>query len=369
MRIYVSDATTQRYTNGSHSSLDRLVILTGTALHRLDDAVTTASSTSSVDGDGSYVNNGGGGGDDFFNSAFPHRRYIPLYRQYYMAAVVTSVFTTGRLWNAPPDFYHRPSDWATAAYLFGRWLELMLFLDLLPIQSCRATGHCPRHCALAATGYADFRRTDCDHPDVFFAWTFLVVSATLLLLAILLAQCLTHSYTVWKDAIVRARAEWKLVDSITFSSFWSKLTSMTTASWKDMLQWEVFVEKDRYHRGERFSIWWGRLRTYECVKATTRPPPYFIIDDNVGGDRIGLVATTPLVEWLVPLAQWQWLLGALYLLVWLVRFFFFGIYSAWVYGLYAAVAHCLAAYAITYPPPPIKQLAQEVNDRPKTYRL
>jgi hypothetical protein len=338
MRIYYADAlpTTaaaqQRHRHGT--SLDRLVILTGTALHRLDDAVVAT-------------------GDD--ESLYRRHGHILLYRQYYMAAIVTSVFTTGRLWNAPPDFYKTPSLWGSVLYLFGRWLELVLLLDLLPVQSCRATGHCHRHCALASTGYADFRREDCDDPDVFFAWTFLLFSATTLLVGTLGAQWLTHSYTIWKDAVIRAQDEWKLVEKTPLSSL------MTMDSWKDTAWWEsLFVEKERYHRGERYFAWWGR-RTYECLKATSRPPPSLTID--------GLTATTPKLEWLVPLAQLQWLIAALYMIVWLVRFFFFGIYSAWVYGLYAMVAHSLAAYAVTYPAPRIRELAQEVNDRPKTFRL
>jgi hypothetical protein len=377
--VMSSNADSSRRLHGG-KGLDRLVILTGTALHHLDDAV--------------VANGHNDDYDDFFTTPFPHRRYIPLYRQFYMAAILSSVFTTGRLWNAPPDFYPRPmSDIATVAYVGGRWLEVMILLDLLPVQPCRAEGYCPKHCALSATGYADFRRDDCDHPDVFYAWTFLVMSATILLFGTLTAQSLTHSYAIWRNAIIRARVEWKRVEPTTTTNStyhnnnnnapWlsNLMTTLSVpANWKDVfLQWDFFfVEKERYHRGERYHTWWWGRRTYECIKATTRPPPFFFINsvdnndnNNTNNNGYGVLdaTTTPILAWLVPIAQMQWLIGAFYLIAWLVRFFFFGIYSAWVYGLYAMVAHCMAANAVTYPESPIKKLAQEVNDRPKKYRL
>lgn len=300
-------------------NLDRLVIITGTALHRLDDTVTEANQN------------------------------ISLFRKYYMAAIVSSVFTTGRLLNAPPDFYKVPSLWGSVLYIVGRWIELLMLLDMLPAQSCRGTGFCSHHCALAPPGYADFHRDDCDNPDIFFAWTFLVVSATTLLVGTLFSQCVAHSYTIWKDSVIRGQEEWKIVE-----------TPLSLVDWKDTVKWEsFFMEKERYNRGDRYFQWWRR-RTYEAIKPTSRPPPSFQIE--------GFDATSPKLAWLVPLAQLQWLVSAFFLIGWLVRFFFFGIYSAWVFGLYAMVAHSIAAYAVTYPAPRIKELAQEVNDRPKKYR-
>jgi hypothetical protein len=302
--------------------LDRLVILTGTALHRLDDTVPHAKNNNQT---------------------------ISLFRKYYMAAIVTSVFSTGRLLNAPPDFYKVPSLWGSVLYVVGRWIELLMMLDMLPVQSCRGTGFCSHHCALAPIGYADFHRKDCDNPDIFFAWTFLMVSATILLVGTLLAQCVAHSYTIWKDSAIRGREEWKIVES-----------PLSIVGWKDTVKWEsFFMEKTRYNKGDRYFQWWGR-RTYEAINPTSRPPPSFQIE--------GFDATSHKLAWLVPLAQLQWLVAAIYLIMWLVRFFFFGIYSAWVYGLYAMVAHGVASYAVTYPAPRIRQHAQEVNDRAKKYR-
>lgn len=298
--------------------LSQLVILTGTALHRLDDVVV-------------------------------HTPQVSLSRKYYMAGIISSVLTRSRVINTPPDMYKTPSLYGATLYIVGRWLELMLMFDMLPVQSCRGTGFCKQHCDLASTGYADFRRDDCDDPDVFFSWSFLIVSGTILLVGTLFAQCLAHSYTVWKDLMVRGKEEWKVVD-----------TALSIPDWKDAVGWDFCLGKERYNRGDRVFQIWSR-RTYEAKKATTRPPPSFFVN--------GLDSTTSKAAWLVPLAQIQWMLAAFYLMLWLVRFLFFGIYSAWVYGLYALVAHCIVAYAVSFPAPNLKSLAQEINERPKTYRF